>query len=164
MHLKHFKLLAFGTFFIPQLSVAWAQSGPEIAVGPVVRTSWHRHSGFGAAYFAEAQSHIPPNYRFWLQLYPECRTMAKPARNTEPIVRLGAVPVYLSYYPGERLVQPAGRDAVQRQPRFPTAPIYVENGHNYGDVTGSIAFQYRLTLYRRRLRSAVFRNPFELHW
>jgi hypothetical protein len=137
MHLKHFKLLAFGTFFIPQLSVAWAESGPEIAVGPVVSSP-----GIGiqaSAPLIAQKLNITAGVTGFGFSFSVNADDGEAGSNYRAKVRLGAVPVYLSYYPGAGWFNLEGGILFNNN-RVSYTSDYVADGRNYGDVTGSTHF------------------------
>jgi len=137
MRLRHVILLALGLFILPRLSVAWAESGTEIAIGPVVSST-----GLGIQAWAPL---VPQKLNLTVGVtgfgfnFNVNADDGAPGSNYKAKVRLGAVPVFLSYYPGGGWFNlEAG--ILFNNNRVSYTSNYTEDGRNYGDITGSTHF------------------------
>jgi hypothetical protein len=136
MRSRLLKLLALGLFIFIRHQAAWA-SGPEIAIGPVVSST-----GLGiqasTPVIAEKLNITAGVTGFGFNFSVNADDGA-PGSEYKAKVRLGAVPVYLSYYPAGGWFNLEG-GILFNDNRVSYTSNYTENGRNYGDVTGSTHF------------------------
>ena len=137
MNCRLLALLALSAFLIPQLPAAWAAAGPEIAIGPMIGTSG---LGVEASIPIISQSiNLNAGISGFGFNITENVDDGAPGTTYNARVRLGAVPIYLSYYPGRSWFNLQAGMFFNAN-RISYTSDYIENGRNYGVVSGSSNF------------------------